>query len=75
VLRYGVFRSPLRRQDLDFYIGDEALARSKSYSATYPVRHAQVDNWDLMERLWEQALFGYLKVEPENHHFLLVRIN
>eukprot|EP00698_Gefionella_okellyi_P019903 TRINITY_DN6173_c0_g2_i1.p1 TRINITY_DN6173_c0_g2~~TRINITY_DN6173_c0_g2_i1.p1 ORF type:complete len:420 (-),score=69.08 TRINITY_DN6173_c0_g2_i1:30-1289(-) len=58
-------------EDLDFYIGDEALARSKTYQVTYPVRHALVDNWDLMERLWEQAIFGYLKCEPENHHFLL----
>ncbi len=32
-------------EDLDFFIGDEALANSKTYSVNYPVRHGQVENW------------------------------
>jgi actin-related protein 3 len=59
-------------EDLDFYIGDEALANTKTYNINYPIRHGQIDNWDLMERYWEQCIFKYLRCEPEDHHFLLV---
>ncbi|KAL7752639.1 Arp2/3 complex subunit, actin nucleation center [Sorochytrium milnesiophthora] len=58
-------------EDLDFYIGDEALANSKTYGLTYPIRHGTIDNWDLMERYWEQCIFKYMRCEPEDHHFLL----
>ncbi|KAE8707275.1 Actin-related protein 3 [Hibiscus syriacus] len=60
--------------DLDFFIGDEALAKSRSsntYSLTHPIRHGQVDNWDAMERYWQQCIFDYLRCDPEDHYFLL----
>ena len=60
-------------EDLDFFIGDEALAAGNSpgYSVNYPVRHGQVENWDQMERFWSNSIFKYLRVEPEDHYFLL----
>ncbi|KAI9224651.1 actin family [Blastocladiella britannica] len=58
-------------EDLDFYIGDEAMANAKTYNLQYPIRHGQIDNWDLMERYWEQCIFKYMRCEPEDHHFLL----
>lgn len=57
-------------EDLDFYIGDEALSAT-SYAVKWPIRHGIVDDWDLMERFWEQAIFKYLRSEPEDHYFLL----
>jgi len=60
--------------DLDFYIGDEALANSKTYNLNYPIKHGQIEDWDQMERYWEQCIFKYLRAEPEDHHFLLVSI-
>ncbi|XP_022876731.1 actin-related protein 3 [Olea europaea var. sylvestris] len=60
--------------DLDFYIGEEALARSKSsstYNLSYPIKHGQVDNWDAMERFWQQCIYNYLRCDPEDHYFLL----
>lgn len=62
-------------EDLDFYIGDEAFANQKTYNLSYPVRHGQVENWDLMERFWEQSIFKYMKCEPEDHYFLLVTLS
>ena len=61
-------------EDLDFFIGDEALANAKTpgYGVSYPIRHGQIDNWDYMERYWEQTIFKYLRAEPEDHYFLLV---
>ncbi|VDM83967.1 unnamed protein product, partial [Strongylus vulgaris] len=48
-----------RIDDLDFFIGDEALSPSAAnYSAkvnVYPIRHGIVEDWDLMERFWEQC--------------------
>ncbi|KAF1828754.1 Actin/actin-like protein [Decorospora gaudefroyi] len=60
-------------EDLDFFIGDEALAAAggAGYGINYPIRHGQIDNWDLMERFWSNSIFKYLRVEPEDHHFLL----
>lgn len=56
--------------DLDFFIGDEAFDAT-GYSIKYPVRHGLVEDWDLMERFFEQCIFKYLRAEPEDHHFLL----
>ncbi|KIR26563.1 actin binding protein [Cryptococcus deuterogattii 99/473] len=58
-------------EDLDFFIGDEAVANSKTYSLHYPIRHGMIENWDHMERLWEQSIFKYLRAEPEDHYVLL----
>jgi len=44
---------------------------STTYQTYYPVRHGQIENWDHMERFWEQAIFKYLRCEPEDHYFLL----
>ena len=56
--------------DLDFYIGDEAESKA-GYSLKYPIRHGVVEDWDLMERFYEQCIFKYLRAEPEDHYFLL----
>lgn len=58
-------------EDLDFFIGDEALSYSKTYDIFYPVRHGQVENWTHMEYFWEHCIFKYLRCEPEDHYFLL----
>jgi actin-related protein 3 len=56
---------------LDFYIGDEAIAMQKQYKINYPIRHGQIENWDLMEKFWQRSIFQNLKCEPEEHYFLL----
>ena len=58
--------------DLDFFIGDEALANSSVYACKNPIKHGQVEDWTLMEQFWEQCIFKYLRSEPEDHYFLLV---
>jgi len=58
-------------EDLDFFIGEEAIANSKIYGINYPIRHGQIENWDQMERFWEHSIFKYLRCEPEDHMFLL----
>ncbi|KAI8815232.1 actin family [Cladochytrium replicatum] len=57
--------------DMDFLIGDEAVAASKTREVSYPVRHGQVDNWDLMERFHQACIFQLLRCEPEDHVFML----
>lgn len=58
--------------DLMFLIGDDAIT-SKQYQINYPVRHGLVDNWTHMEKYWQMSIFKYLRCEPEDHYFLLVR--
>ncbi|XP_067934440.1 actin-related protein 3-like [Watersipora subatra] len=57
-------------EDLNFYIGDEALS-AKGYAVKWPIRHGIINDWDLMERFYEQIIFKYLRCEPEDHYFLL----
>ncbi|RRT79655.1 hypothetical protein GW17_00013491 [Ensete ventricosum] len=60
--------------DLDFAIGEEALIYSRSsttYGLSYPIHRGQVENWDAMERFWQQCIFNYLRCDPEDHYFLL----
>lgn len=57
---------------LAFYLPVSNLVKT-DYGVNYPIRHGQVDNWDHMERFWENSIFKYLRCEPEDHHFLLVR--
>ncbi|EGC31109.1 hypothetical protein DICPUDRAFT_50380 [Dictyostelium purpureum] len=58
-------------EDLDFFIGDEATANSKTYDTNNPVKHGQIENWTHMEQYWEHCIFKYLRCEPEDHYFLL----
>jgi len=58
-------------EDLDFYIGDEAMNIGNPYAVKYPVRHGLVEDWDLMEKFLEHCIFKYLRAEPEDHYFLL----
>ncbi|KAJ3202536.1 Actin- protein 3 [Dinochytrium kinnereticum] len=58
-------------EDMDFHIGDEAIANNHSYGLTYPIRHGQVENWDYMEKFHQACIFQYLRCEPEDHYFLL----
>ncbi|KAL0482385.1 actin-related protein [Acrasis kona] len=59
-------------EDLDFHIGFEALNKAVgNYQINYPMKHGLVDNWNNMERYWEQCLFKYLRCEPEDHYVLL----
>ena len=41
---------------------DEAYTKEKRYTD---------GRQDLMERFWSNSIFKYLRVEPEDHHFLL----
>ena len=46
----GTGGSSMGAEDLNFHIGDDAHANSKSYGLNYPVRHGLVDNWTHMEK-------------------------
>ncbi|KAJ8385077.1 hypothetical protein AAFF_G00192980 [Aldrovandia affinis] len=56
--------------DLDFYIGDEAIDKP-NYATKWPIRHGIIEDWDLMEKFMEQVIFKYLRAEPEDHNFLM----
>ena len=60
-------------QDLDFYIGKEALtAKKQNYHVDSPIKHGIVENWDKMEQYWQRCIFQYLRGDPEEHFCLLV---
>eukprot|EP01122_Echinamoeba_exundans_P003088 TRINITY_DN13245_c0_g1_i1.p1 TRINITY_DN13245_c0_g1~~TRINITY_DN13245_c0_g1_i1.p1 ORF type:complete len:498 (+),score=165.86 TRINITY_DN13245_c0_g1_i1:70-1494(+) len=58
-------------EDLNYFVGDDAMAASQSMQVYYPIRHGLVDNWTHMEKFWQMSVFKYLRAEPEDHYFLL----
>lgn len=60
------------KEDFDFAIGEEAqVAARGAHALHYPIRHGQVESWDLMEAYWQHCFFRYLRCDPEEHAVLL----
>jgi actin-related protein 3 len=57
--------------ELDYFIGFEALRNAKTHNLNNPIREGQIHNWDDMEKMWAASIYKYLHVEPENHPFVL----
>ena len=58
--------------DLDFYIGEEALAKRDTHTIKSPLESEHVVNWNYMESYIEQVMYRYLRVDPEDHHMSIV---
>ena len=56
--------------DLDFDIGYAATARPNA-AMRYPIQHGIVEDWDKMERMWQHCIYKYLRIEPQEHGFVL----
>lgn len=55
--------------DSNFETGFGAI--KKGGQVNYPIRHGQVENWDMMEAYWQHCIFKYLQCDPESHYFML----
>jgi hypothetical protein len=59
-----------RNQSYSF--GEAAVSQiSSSKSVHYPIRLGLVDDWDNTERLWQHCIEHCMRVDPEDHYFLL----
>lgn len=56
--------------DLEFSIGQEAMDRPNA-TLKYPVEHGIVQDWDKMERIWQHCFYKYMRIEPQEHGFIL----
>jgi len=64
-----------KTEEFDYYIGDKAVevaSNSRSHSITYPMMNGMIDKWDQMEKFWHQSIYHYMKVDPQDHYFVLV---
>lgn len=58
--------------DLDFFIGYDALSMSKkNYNINYPIKHGIVSDWDNMEKYINGCIYRCLRADPERHFCLL----
>jgi actin-related protein 3 len=59
--------------DLDYHIGDAAYHPSihNTHRTVQPIAEGQIANWDLMEKLWHQSYYKYLRCDPELHYTVL----
>jgi actin-related protein 3 len=37
------------------------------------MQNGLIENWDLMEKFWHQSIYSYLRCDPSEHYFVLVR--
>jgi len=54
----------------DFYVGDEVATLMDSLIVKHPIDAGVVNDWDLMEKIWEYT-FQQLAVEPEDKKVFL----
>ena len=58
--------------DVKYSIGTSALAYRKDHmEIEHPMTDGLVENWDLMEKLWDHAFKDRLRVQPEEHPMLI----
>ena len=58
----------------NYFIGEQGINKvkeSKNYNLSYPIKNRFIDNWDLMEKFWNQSIYYYLKSDPQEHFFVL----
>ena len=53
------------------YIGDEAQKMRGVLNLKYPIKSGIVEDWDLMEKVWEYCFSNELRVDPGEHKVLL----
>ena len=66
-------RSPIRHGQVFIYIFvfSTVLRLFTMLAMSCPFLAFQVNDWDTMERFWQQSIFNYLRCNPEEHYFLL----
>jgi hypothetical protein len=58
--------------DVRYSIGTSALTYRKDHmEIEHPMKDGLIENWDLMEKLWDHALKDRLRIQPEEHPMLL----
>jgi actin-like protein 6A len=58
--------------DVRYSIGTSALEYRKDHmEIENPMQDGVVENWDLMEKLWDHAFKDRLRIQPEEHPMLL----
>ena len=57
--------------DLEYWIGDEAMANAKQGNVSYLLKSGQVEDWEGIEKFWHKSIYSYLRCEPEEHRFIL----
>lgn len=68
IVGYPRFPSPLAGfRAKQFYIGDDALARSGSLRLERPMARGRVLNWTAMERVWRELFFDHLRLIPSDN--------
>lgn len=58
-------------QDEEVYVGDAAQKKRGVLEIKYPIEHGVVKDWEDIERIWSEAFFQGLRVDPHEHAVLL----
>jgi len=57
--------------ELDFLIGDDAVANQKTHQISYILKSGQIEDWEGVEKFWHKSIYDKLRCEPEEHRFVL----
>ena len=59
------------KNEKDIFIGDDCQLKRGLLSINNPIEKGIITNWDDMEILWRYSINNELRIDPENHPFLL----
>jgi actin-related protein 3 len=43
----------------------------KTHNLIYPMASGEIEDWDIMEKLWHKCMYDYLRCEPREHIVML----
>lgn len=58
-------------ENRDYYIGNEVYGLRGVLKLDYPMRHAIVNDWGAMEKIWYHTFYTDLRIDPADHPVLL----
>ena len=61
--------------ETEFFIGADAQYKRGILKLNYPIKHGVIENWDVMEKIWDYTFTNELRVAPEEHNVMITEFS
>lgn len=59
------------KQEVEIFVGEDAIAKKSVCTLHYPVKNGIVENWEFMEKVWHHCYFNELRREAPDQAAML----